>query len=444
MAETSSEIIASDAGEAMHALVRELYPITRSITGAGVRQTLEIIGRHIPLTIHEVATGTPALDWTVPREWNIRDAYIKDVTGRRVVDFAQSNLHVVGYSVPVHERMTLSELRPHLFSLPDHPDWIPYRTSYYQETWGFCLSQRQLESMVDGEYEVFIDTTLADGALTYAECVLPGESEDEVLISAHVCHPSLANDNLSGIAVATFLAAHLARRVRELSYRILLIPGTIGSLTWLSRNEDQLDKIRHGLVLAGVGDAGSPTYKHSRNETAVVDLAVEQVLRETGRPFRILPFIPWGYDERQFNSPGFDLPVGLMMRTPHGTYPEYHTSADDPAFVNARSLADSLAICEAVLHLLEHNRTYRNLSPKGEPQLGKRGLYGPIGGASGRPDQLAMLWVLNQSDGSHSLLDIARRSGLPFGQLRVAADGLSSVGLLAPVDVDQGAVEDRG
>jgi len=417
-------------GEGMHALIRELYPICRSITGDGVRATLSILGRYVPLDIHEVPSGTKALDWTVPREWNIRDAYVRDANGRRVVDFAASNLHVVSYSIPVHQRMTLAQLRPHLHTLPDQPDLVPYRTSYYHEAWGFCLSQRQLDGLEEGEYEVFIDSSLQDGSLTYGECYLRGELQDEILISAHVCHPSLANDNLSGIAVATFLAAHLMNQPRRLSYRIILIPGTIGSLTWLSQNEDHLGTIRHALVLAGVGDRGNLIYKLSRRETADVDRAVEQVLRETDRPFQIRPFSPWGYDERQFNSPGFDLPAGLLMRAPHGAYPEYHTSADDLSFVHPESLAESLAICRAVVQLLERNLAYLNLSPKGEPQLGRRGLYDPIGGTSGRPDQLAMLWVLNQSDGTNSLLDIARRSGLKFDQLWHAATALLAAGLL--------------
>lgn len=422
----------------MYELVRELFPIRRSLTGEGVRATLATIGRRIPLEVHEVPTGAAVFDWTVPREWNIRGAYILDPRGRRVVDLAESSLHVVGYSTPIHRRMTLSDLRPYLHTLPDHPDWIPYRTSYYQESWGFCLTQRQLESLEDGEYDVVIDSTLEAGSLTYAECFIPGEVEDEVLISAHVCHPSLANDNLSGIAVATFLAAGLLDRPRRLSYRILLIPGTIGSLTWLSRNEERLGRIKHGLVLAGVGDSGHPTYKRSRQETAEIDRIMDQVLRERGRPYEIRPFSPWGYDERQFNAPGFGLPVGLLMRTPHGTYPEYHTSADDLSFVHPDSLSDSLAIMRTVVSVLERNLAYRNLSPKGEPQLGKRGLYDPVGGASGRPDQLAMLWVLNQSDGSNTVLDIARRSGLSFDQLRVAADALSNAGLLAAVESDRG------
>jgi aminopeptidase-like protein len=423
-------------GVAMYELARELYPIARSITGPGVRDSLAIIARIAPITVREVRSGTPALDWIVPREWTIRDAYIKDPNGRRIVDFNASNLHVIGYSVPVNRRLSLDELRPHLHALADRPDWIPYRTSYYQETWGFCLTQRQLDALEPGEYEVMIDADLEDGSLTYGECYLPGEVADEILITTHICHPSMANDNLSGIVVAAFLAQALQQRERRHSYRILFIPGTIGSLVWLSRNEDRLGSIRHGLALAGVGDAGAPTYKPTRNETAAIDRAVQQVLAETGRPHSVVPYSPWGYDDRQFNSLGFQLPVGLLMRTQHGTYPEYHTSADDLSFITPQGLADSLDICEAVMLLLDRNRTYRNLSPKGEPQLGRRGLYDPVGGASGRPDQLAMLWLLNQSDGSMSLLDIARRSGLRFEQLWVAASALERAGLLEAVPVE--------
>lgn len=424
------------AGDAMYELVRELFPIRRSLTGDGVRATLSILGRFIPINIREVPTGTTAFDWTVPREWNIRDAYIRGPNGDRVVDLAMSSLHVMGYSVPVHQRMALSELLPHLYTLPEHPDWIPYRTSYFQEAWGFCLTHRQLDSLEEGEYEVVIDSTLEDGSLTYGECYLPGELADEILISAHLCHPSLANDNLSGLAVATFLATYLAGIPRRFSYRVLFIPGTIGSLTWLSQNEDRLGSIKHGFALAGVGDRGSPTYKRTQRETTEIDRAFELALREADRPFEMRPFSPWGYDERQFNAPGFNLSIGLLMRTPHGTYPEYHTSADDLGFVHPESLAGSLDICRRVVRLLERNDTYRNLSPKGEPQLGKYGLYGPIGGASGKPDQLAMLWVLNQSDGTRSLLDIATRSGLRFDQLLTAAEALSEAGLLAVLEPD--------
>ncbi len=411
-------------------LVEELYPLPRSITGEGVRQTLRILQRFIPLEVHEVATGTQALDWIIPREWTIRDAYIKDATGRRIVDFRRSNLHVVGYSVPVHATMSLAELRPHLHSLPDRPSLTPYRTSYYDETWGFCLPHEQLIALDDGPFEVCVDSDLRDGHLTYGELVLPGETREEIFVSTHVCHPSLANDNLSGIAVATFLAAELQHTPRRHTLRFLFAPGTIGSLAWLSLHEQDL-RIRHGLVLAGVGDAGDLTYKRSRRGDANVDRAVRVALQESGVSHAIRDFSPWGYDERQYNSPGFNLSVGLLMRTVHGTYPEYHTSADDLGFVRPERLLETLEVCRAVVRILEADRVYLNLSPRGEPALGRRGLYSPIGGSDAPPDRLAMLWVLNLSDGSHSLLDIAERSGFAFGAISEAARSLVQAGLLA-------------
>jgi aminopeptidase-like protein len=420
-------------GPDLHALAAELYPICRSITGDGVRQTLRILQRSIPIEVSEVPSGSPVLDWTVPKEWNIRDAYVKAPDGRRVIDFHRSNLHVMGYSLPIRARMTLDELRPHLFTRPDLPDVIPYRTSYYAEAWGFCLSHRQLEQMTDSEYEVVIDASLEPGSLTYGECRLPGTSDDEVLISCHICHPSLANDNLSGIAVATMLARTLAQRARRYSYRFLFIPGTIGSITWLARNEAWVSRIRHGLVLAGVGDRGAFTYKKSRRGTADIDRAASYVLGQTSRPSSILEFSPYGYDERQFCSPGFDLPVGCLMRTPFGQYPEYHTSDDNLGFLTADSLKESLAVCLDIVDVLEHDIRYVNQNPKGEPQLGRRGLYRSTGGQLDRASrELALLWVLNQSDGSHGLLDIAERSGLPFPAIKAAADDLSRHGLLKP------------
>jgi aminopeptidase-like protein len=420
-------------GKEMHALIAELYPLCRSITGNGVRQTLQVLKREIPLEVHEVPSGTPVFDWTVPREWNIRDAYVKAADGQRVIDFRESNLHVVNYSVPVRTRMTLAELRPHLFTRPDLPDVVPYRTSYYQEGWGFCLSQRQLDGISDGEYEVMIDSSLEPGSLTYGECFLPGAGEDEVLVSCHVCHPSLANDNLSGIAVAVRLARALASEQRRYSYRFLFIPGTIGSITWLARNEDRVSRIKHGLVLAGLGDAGGFSYKKSRQSNAEIDRAIANVLRQAGRSHSVIEFSPYGYDERQFCSPGFNLPVGCLMRTPHGQYREYHTSADDLTFVSPASLGESLEVCLQIVNVLEHNARYVNQNPKCEPQLGRRGLYRSLGGELDRASrELAMLWVLNLSDGTQSLLDIAERSGLSFGTVQTAADALSSHGLVKP------------
>jgi aminopeptidase-like protein len=371
------------------------------------------------------------LDWVVPREWNIRDAYVKDAAGRRVIDFRASNLHVVGYSAPVHARMSLAELRPRLHSLPGKPDWIPYRNSFYQENWGFCLTHRQLEALAEGEYEVCIDSTLADGSLTYGEATLPGAEAEEVLISCHVDHPSLANDNLSGICVAAHLASYLASVPHRFTYRVLFLPVTIGAITWLARNEGNLGRIRHGLVLSLLGDAGKITYKRSRRGDAAVDRAAAHVLRHSGKACEIQDFVPYGYDERQFCSPGFDLPVGCLMRTPHGRYPEYHTSGDDLDFIRPESLEDSLANCLAILDVLEKDARYLNVNPKGEPQLGRRGLYRAMADQKDG-SEMAMLWVLNQSDGSRSLLDIAERSGLAFASVHTAATALREHGLLQP------------
>ena len=415
----------------MHRLMAELYPICRSITGDGLRETLRIISRYVPLQLHEIPSGKRVLDWTVPKEWNIRDAYVKDSRGERVVDFRKHNLHVMSYSVPVHATMPLAELRSHLVSVPEHPDWIPYRTSYYREDWAFCLSEKQLRALEDDTYEVCIDSSLEDGSLTYAECYLPGESDDEVLISAHACHPSLANDNLSGLSVATFLARELSRRPRRYSYRFLFIPGTIGSIAWLALNEVGLPRVKHGLVITGVGDSGHTTYKKSRRGDAGIDRAVQHVLKHSGSPYEVQEFIPYGYDERQYCSPAFNLPVGCFARTPFGRYPEYHTSADNLDFVRPQSLADSFDKCVRVVDVLEHDRRYLNLSPKGEPHLGRRGLYGSVGGQSdAKTFQLALLWVLNYSDGESTLLDIAERAGLPFEVIRSAAEALERVDLL--------------
>ncbi|MFE9662712.1 DUF4910 domain-containing protein [Streptomyces sp. NPDC005955] len=420
-------------GEQMHALVERLYPLCRSITGDGVRATLDIVGEYLPLTVHEVPTGTQVLDWTVPQEWNIRDAYIADPAGNRVVDFAASSLHVLGYSLPVSTTLPLAELRAHLHTLPDHPTWVPYRTSYYRPDWGFCLAQETLDALPDGDYEVHIDSTLADGHLTYAEHVVPGQVPDEVIVSCHVCHPSLANDNLAGIAVATFLARALAERTPWYTYRFLFAPGTIGAITWLARNTEPKPggRVEHGLVLACAGDRGQLTYKQSRRGDAEIDRVLRHVLRTSERPHRITEFTPYGYDERQFCSPGFDLGVGSLTRTPYAGYPEYHTSADDPAFVSPEAMADTLAVCREAFALLDRNRRYLNLNPYGEPQLGRRGLYDALGGRSdAKQAQMAMLWVLNLSDGTHSLLDVAERSGLPFDTVAGAADALHGAGLI--------------
>jgi aminopeptidase-like protein len=423
--------VLAESGKELHRFAAELYPICRSITGDGIRETLTLLGNRIPLQIFEVPTGTAVFDWVVPKEWNIRDAYIKDAAGRRVVDFQRNNLHVLNYSTPVHKMLPLSQLKEYLFTLPECPDWIPYRTSYYKEQWGFCLTHNQLSGLQDGNYEVFIDSTLQDGHLSYGECFLPGQSEEEVLISAHACHPSLANDNLSGLTVATYLAQLLAKRGLRYSYRFLFAPGTIGAITWLARNRDKVNRVRHGLVLTGIGDRGGFHYKKSRRGSEEIDRATAHVLRHCGEPSEVMEFSPYGYDERQYCSPGFNLPVGCLMRSVWGTFPEYHTSADNLDFIQPTSLTRSLHTCLAIVNVLENNRRYINQNPCCEPQLGKRNLYRSMGGESIGQEINARLWVLNLSDGEHSLLDIAERSDIPFSVISDAVELLEQGGLLS-------------
>src|ERR1700730_2119582 len=431
LADQLKEIDFREEGEIAYALIESLYPFCRSITGNGVRRSLRLLRETIPLALREVTSDTPVFDWTVPNEWNVRDAYIMNEAGERLVDFRKSNLHVLNYSVPVNRTMSLAELRLHLFTIPEAPDWIPYRTSYSQKNWGFCLTQRQLDQFEEEEYHVYIDSTLHPGHLTYGEFRIQGETDDEVLISCHCCHPSLCNDNLSGMAVAARLAALLHGLSLRYSYRFLWVPGTIGSITWMALNEAILPRIKHGLVLSCVGDAGKFTYKRSRRGNTEIDRAVEYVLVHSGRGFRVLNFAPDGYDERQYCSPGINLPVGCFMRTPNGCYPEYHTSADDLSLISPFALGETLAQLLRVIQVLEQNRRYMNLNSKCEPQLGRRGLYRQLGGMQDRNDvEDAMFWGLNFSDGDHDLLDIAVRSGIEFQGISKAAELLSEVGLL--------------
>jgi len=426
-------VLPLSSGATLHALAARLYPIPRSITGPGVQETLALLATHAPIRIDGVASGTPLLDWEAPREWVFRSARLVAPDGRVVADAALQNLHVLNFSTGFHGRLSLEELRPHLFSLPDRPERIPYRTSYYRENWGFCLPHRAVEALAPGEYEVAIDAEHRDGRLVWGEALLPGESAEEVLFSTHCCHPQMANDNLSGLVVMTALAAELAARPRRrLTYRFLFVPGTIGAIAWLATHEAETKQIRHGLVAAGLGDGGAFHYKKSRRGAAPIDFAVPRALRRLGEAVEIEEFVPFGYDERQYASPGFDLPVGSLTRTPWGRYPEYHTDADDLDFILPAALEGSLAAYRAVVDELEARQVYRNLHPKGEPRLGKHGLYRSIGGdEAGRERELAMLWVLNLSDGNHDLATIAERSGLAPELVREAADALVGAGLLA-------------
>jgi aminopeptidase-like protein len=425
------------SGEGLHSFARELYPICRSITGNGVRQTLALIARHIDLDIHEVRSGTKVFDWEVPLEWNIEDAWVKSPDGKRVVDFQAHNLHLVNYSEPAQATLTLDELKSRLYSNPAHPDWIPYRTTYYRRHWGFCMRQRELEMLRPGRYEAVVQSSLASGSLTYGECVIPGRTTDEVLLFTHVCHPSLANDNTSGMSIATALASWLASAPRRYTYRLVFAPGTIGSLCWLGKNEKRLNRVRHGLVMGLLGDPAPFTYKQSRRGNCEIDSVVEYVVRSFDPQARVIPFEPYGYDERQLCSPGFNLPVGRLTRSVNDGYPQYHSSGDDLDLVSAARLEQSLQVLKQIVEVLEVDRRYVNLSPKGEPRLGKRGLYGAVGGRSPADRERAMLWVLNQSDGTESLVDIAKKSGIAFETIGTVAAELLQARLLKAVDTQR-------
>jgi aminopeptidase-like protein len=422
---------ADDIGERIYALSAELYPICRSITGPGVRETLSILARDVPMDMRSVASGTPVLDWVVPREWTIREAWVKNSAGERVIDYSAHNLHVMGYSTPVHEVLPLAELKKRVFTLPDLPDVVPHRTTYYAENWGFCASHHVLESLPEGDYEVLIDSSLEDGALDYGEYVHKGETESEFLLTTHTCHPSLANDNCSGMALLTLLAAAMRGVQTYYTYRFLWMPCTIGAITWLAMNETRVERVRHGLVVSGVGDTGGPTYKRTRRGNAPIDRAMAHVFSHSGGAPEIIDFFPFGYDERQFNSPGYQMDVGLFQRSRFGTFPEYHTSADNLDFIAPENLAASYQMIVAAIEVIENDKRFLNTSPKGEPQLGRRGLYDMIGGRRNvAQSNMAMLWVLNLSDCEHSLLDIAERARIPFSVIAETARLLQSSGLL--------------
>lgn len=432
---------ARDTASFCFELMQSMYPICRSITGDGVRRTLDLVEEIVPLQRTEVPTGTQVFDWEIPREWNIRDAYIADASGRRVVDFRQHNLHVVSYSIPVRQSMTLDQLGPHLYSLPDFPERIPYRTSYYREHWGFCLRHSDRERLDSGPFEVVIDSDLTAGSLTYAECCVQGKESGEAIVYTHTCHPSLANDNLTGIAVAAALARELRTQSPRLTWRFIFGPGTIGSLAWLSRNEDRLRELRGGLVIGLLGDKGDLTYKRSRRGGTTTDRAAEYALNSVGHSARIIDFEPYGYDERQFCSPGFDLPVGRLTRSPNGAYPEYHTSADDLALVQIDKLSESISAVARAVAIIDSNRRVFSLSSKGEPRLGRRGLYGNVGGTAPSEFEHALLWVLSLADGEHDLLAMSKRSTLSFELLDRAASALAQAGLVRTLEEPVSSVE---
>lgn len=416
-------------------IIAELYPMNRSITGPGVRDSLAVLDQIIDLEISEVPSGSAVLDWSVPQEWIFREAWIEDESGRRVIDSANSNLHVVNYSIGVDQILSKADLEPHLFSLPDRPQAIPYRTAYYDRSWGFCLSEEQRQQLGDGPFRARIDAEHIDGSLTYAEHTIRGTSRDEVLVSTHICHPSLANDNLSGMVLAAALAKELGASQPRLTWRFVFVPGTIGAISWLAENRDDLQDITDGLVLTGLGDLNPFTWKQTRQGNNRIDKLMAQLFLESGVDSSVIPFGPYGYDERQYSSPGFDLPVGRLTRGVHGTFPQYHTSDDNLSFVTAQGMEQAAGFLLQIAQMLESDRRYMNLQPYGEPMLGRRGLYSSLGGLPNPgAAQMAMLWLLNQSDGERSLLEIASKSEIPMLELAEVAEVLVNHDLLAPID----------
>ena len=419
-------------GAEIHGLVSELYPILRSITGEGLRATVRRLSQIVPLEITEVPTGTPVFDWKVPEEWTISEAYLEHESGQRYADIRDSSLHVMGYSAPIDTTMSLAQLRPYLHSVPERPDDIPFRTSFYARAWGFCLADRELQALPAGQYHVVIKSALAQGSLTLAEYIHRGATEDEVLVFAHDCHPSLANDNLSGVSVAIHLAAFLATQKTRYTYRFVFAPTTIGSITWLATHEARLGRLKHGLVLAKLGYGGPLHYKKTRRGDDLLDRAACHVLRTEFKDARSVDFSPWGHDERQFCSPGINLAVGCLTRSPAGEFEGSHTSADCPSLLSPEALGEAWWAALEIFQALEADAYYVNLQPKGEPELGRRGLYRLTGGyyADIADRQMAFLWLLNQSDGATSLVDIAAKSGLSVSLLDRAAAELEAVGLL--------------
>ncbi|MGE0642677.1 MAG: DUF4910 domain-containing protein [Nitrospira sp.] len=422
-----------DCGKWMHDLAATLFPICRSITGDGVRQTLRMLQKHIPIVVHEVPSGTQVFDWIVPKEWNIRDAYVLDSTGKRVIDFQQNNLHVVGYSTPVNKTMSLGELQPHLYSLEDQPDAIPYITSYYEERWGFCIQHNVRQVLQEGTYKVYIDSDLKSGHLTFAELIIPGESEQEIFLSTYICHPSMANNELSGPVVTTMLARWIISKPRRYTYRIAFIPETIGAITYLSRNLDRMkEKIIAGFNVTCIGDDRAYSFVPSRHGNTLADKVALNVLGSTHPNFTRYSYLDRGSDERQYCSPGIDLPVVSVMRSKYREYPEYHTSLDNLDLVTSSGLQGGFSVLRGCLDLLEHNKVYR-ATCLGEPQLGRRGLFPTLSRKDRHQVVADTLNVLAYADGQHDLVDMSMKTHIPFSRLLPLTAKLVEGGLLSEV-----------
>jgi aminopeptidase-like protein len=417
----------------MWCLIEKLFPINRSLTGDGVRKTLNILAEHIPLEFHEVPTGTKVFDWTVPKEWNIRDAYIIDPNGNKIIDFKKCNLHVVGYSVPIDKILTLDELQKHLHSINDQPEAIPYITSYYQEGWGFCVAHRERIKLKEGNYHVYIDSELKDGHLTYGEFILPGEIDKEVFLSTYICHPSMANNELSGPVVSAFIGKWLASKPRRFTYRIIFIPETIGSITYLSRHlEDLKQKMIVGFNISCVGDELAYSYVESRYGNTMADKVASNVLSFEHPEFIKYSFLDRGSDERQYCSPGVDLPLVSLSRSKYGEYPEYHTSIDNLDFVSIQGLLGGYELVKNCIEVIEINRTYK-VTTLGEPQLGKRGLYPNVSSKKSGASVETMMDFIAYADGANDLIDISNIIGKPVKEIAPIATNLFDAGLLEEV-----------
>jgi len=460
---TISDDMSHELGNDMMKLMHDLFPICRSITGDGVRKTLEIINEYVLVEKFEISSGKKVFDWIIPDEWNITDGYIIDPNGEKIVDFKKLNLHVLNYSTPIDTIIELSELKKHIFTDPDMPERVPYVTSYYKKNWGFCMSHNQLLGLKDGTYKIKIDSVLKSGSLTFGEFFIKGKSEEEILISTYICHPSLCNDNLSGIVLCTMLAKFFKKIPLNHSVRFLFIPETIGAVTWLSLNEKNLHKIKHGLNISDIGNKGDLIYKKSRRGNAKVDIVVPEILNKTRTRSKIVKFFPYGSDERQFCSPGLNLPVGHLMREFYDTSVNgvqksgYHTSGDDFSIISQESLQEAFNICVKIIFELDNSQMmeqddteskdvsdsntrfrddeyFYNLRPKCEPQLGKYNIYDEIGGMYNikkKELKFAILWVLNYSDGNHSLQNIAKKSEIKLEIIRNAAEILKQKGLIS-------------
>ena len=423
-----------DVGQALHDLAARLFPICRSITGNGVRRTLEILGQYVPLKTQEVPTGTKVFDWTIPREWNAREAYVEDPHGRRIIDFKTSNLHLVGYSIPVDRRVSLSELQEHLHSREDQPDVIPYVTSYYEPRWGFCLSHRERLRLRDGQYRVFIDSELKDGHLTYGECILPGSEDREVFLSTYVCHPSMANNELSGPVVLAFIAQWLRSQPRRYTYRIVFVPETIGAITYLSRHLVHLkEKVIVGFNLSCLGDERAYSYVASRYGDTLADRIAANALRHRVPKFTRYSFLERGSDERQYCSPGVDLPLVTLCRSKYGTYPEYHTSQDNLDLVSPAGLRGGYDMVRECLEVVECNRTYR-VTCYGEPQLGTRGLYPTLSTGRSGASVRTMRDVIAYADGTNDLVAISDIIGKPVREIVPIVEQLVKAGILQELE----------